>query len=510
MNPITHPLWSQNSEAETHAALSRDLETDVIIVGAGITGMSAALRLAEAGKRVVVLEARTIASGVTLGTTAHVTEAIDTRYQEIESTFGKEASRLVASASRAAIDHIARRAQTLAIECDLARVPGFLYTEGADDIDMLAKELTAAKAAGLPVTMSDVPGLPFRTAGAVRFDDQLRIEPYAYVMGLTRAAVALGVRIFENTRVVELIENGGVEARTDAGCWVRGQAAFCATHSPLNKILLHTKLGHYQSYVAAFQGRTVGDALYWDTADPYHYLRNANVRGDSYLVVGGEDHKTGTEEHTQISFERLLVYAREHFGTDRPDFHWSAQVVESIDGLPYIGRNAASKHIYTATGYSGNGITFGTIAALLVTDLITGVPNKWADLFHATRVKASAIGSFLRENKDVPAYLIGERLSPPEVSSTLQIDCDQGRTMKVKGERLAVYRDRGGALHAVSAICPHMGCLVHFNDAERTWDCPCHGSRFGTDGRVIDGPAMTNLAQHSLVEVVDESKIKAG
>lgn len=495
MNPRTTTLWGYQPDRGVHPPLARDLEVDIVVIGAGITGLTAALRLAEAGKRVAVLEARTAGSGVTVGSTAHVTEAVDARYTNVESTFGKEASRQVATASRLAMDHIAHRIASASIECDLATVPGYLYTERREDRDFLAAELEAARRSGLRVELCDVPGLPFPTVGAIRFPDQLRIDPRDYTNGILREALARGVRVFENTRAVEVLDNEPVEVRTDGGFWVRASAAFCATHVPLNRILLHTKLGHYQSYVAAFRGRSIDDALYWDTADPYHYLRMATIRGERFLVVGGEDHKTGTEDHTAISFERLLVYARERFGTDRPEHHWSAQVVEPIDGLPYIGRNAASKHVYTATGFSGNGITFGTFAALLVSDLILGIDNPWVDLFHATRVTASALGAFLKENKDIPAHLVGDRFAPPEVTSLDQIERDQGRTMKVDGQHLAVYRDGCGVVHAVSAVCTHMGCLVKFNEAERTWDCPCHGSRFGVDGRVIDGPAVTDLAK---------------
>lgn len=503
MNPKTTTLWAHPSDRGVHAPLARDLEVDVVIVGAGITGMTAALRLVEAKKRVVVLEARTIASGVTVGSTAHVTEAIDARYANVEASFGKEAARQVAAASRLAIDHVAHRVASLSIDCDLARVPGYLYAERREDGDALAVEYHAAQRAGLGVELGPTAGLPFATAGSVCFPDQLRIDPRDYLLGLVREALSRGVRIFENTRVVEVLDDQPVEVRTDAGCWVRAQAALCATHVPLNKILLHTKLGHYQSYVVAFKADRIGDALYWDTGAPYHYLRVASIRGERYLVVGGEDHKVGTEAHTAIAFERLLAYCRERFGTDRPAHHWSAQVIEPIDGLPYIGRNAASRHVFTATGFSGTGITFGTFAALLVSDLILGVENPRAALFDATRITASSVGRFVHENKDVPAHLLGDRLKPADVASPSLIERDQGRLLKVDGEHVAAYRDGFGTLHTVSAACPHMGCLVQFNEAERSWDCPCHGSRFGVDGRVIDGPAVRDLAPVSLATKKD-------
>jgi glycine/D-amino acid oxidase-like deaminating enzyme/nitrite reductase/ring-hydroxylating ferredoxin subunit len=500
MYPRTASLWAPLGDVDSFPILTRHLETDVVVVGAGITGLTAALRLAEAGKRVAVLEGRTLCSGVTAGTTAHVTEQVDPRYVEIARRFGKEGSRLVARAAREALDHIAGRVERLGIACDWRRVPGYLYAEEAAQRDTLVEEHRAAREAGLDVTLDADPGLPFAVAGALLFPDQQRFHPRAYVWGLARAAMSRGVRIFEHTRVVEIKDGEPVEITTEQGARVRAGAVLCATHVPLNRLFLQTKLGHYQSYAAAFRACPVPDALFWDTADPYHYLRSASIDGVQYLIVGGEDHKTGGEEHTQIPFERLLAYARARFGTDRPDFHWSAQVIEPIDGLPYIGHNSSSKHVYVATGFSGNGMTYGTIGALLMSDLVLGVESPYAALFDATRVKPSSVGNFLRETKEMPVHFIGDRLDPPDVTSTRHIERDQGRSMKVDGKRLAVYRDRQGALHAVSAVCTHMGCLVKFNEAERSWDCPCHGSRFGVDGQVLDGPAITPLEPIRLQE----------
>lgn len=494
MNPRTASLWAPSGDARGLPSLTQNLAADVVVLGGGVSGLTTALRLAEAGKHVVLLEARTLASGVTSGTTAHITAAVDARYATIAKDFGKAGARIVAASSVEAIEHIATRVLQLGIDCDFVRLPGYLYTESANGRPELLEEYKAAREAGLDVEL-DVPlSLPFSTAGSVCFPEQARLHPLRYTDGLARAALAAGVKIYEHSRAVDLTDGEPCEVLLESGAKVTAAAIVCATHVPLNRLFLHTKLVHKQSYVVAFKGLPVEEALYFDTCDPYHYLRAATLAGEDYLIIGGEDHKTGTEDHTQISFERLLVWARERFGTERPDFHWSAQVVESIDGLPYLGRNSATKHVYVLTGFGGNGFTFGTVGALLVSDLILGKESPWADLYAATRVKASAVGAFVRENKDVPVHLIGDRLERPEVSSVDQIECDQGRTLKQRGERLAVYRDRAGALHSVSAVCTHMGCLVHFNEAERSWDCPCHGSRFDVDGGVLDGPALQPLA----------------
>jgi len=509
--PLTESLWTV-SQRSTYPSLHADAAFDVVVIGAGVTGLTAALKLVEEGRSVAVLEARTVAGGVTGSTTAHLTEAIDARYAKIEASFGRPAAELVGRTSRAAIDHIATRIVELGIDCDWKRVPGYLYTERTDERSALVAELDAARHAGCAVTM-DAPELPmpFEIVAALRFENQARLNAVAYVEGLARAAVARGVQIFEHSRVVDLDEGDGVTVSTEHGAKLSARAVFCATHVPLNLIFLQTKLAHYQSYVAAFSGieGSMEDALFWDTAEPYHYIRRATVGGRGYLIVGGEDHKTGEQERTQVPFERLLSYARANFGTDRPDYHWSAQVVESVDGLPFIGRNSASTQVYVATGFGGNGITFGTAGALLVADLILGRVNPAATLFDATRMKASAAFRFVKENKDLPLHLVASLLQPAEVQSTKDIAPDQGRIMKIDGQRLAVYRDRSGALSAVSAVCTHMGCLVAFNEAERSWDCPCHGSRFTVEGEVIDGPALHCLKKCPIAEDDESEAVRA-
>jgi glycine/D-amino acid oxidase-like deaminating enzyme/nitrite reductase/ring-hydroxylating ferredoxin subunit len=479
--------------------LESDLEVDVVVVGAGITGVTAALRLAELGKRVVVVEARTLGSGTSSGTTAHITEAVDARYTNITSKFGPEGAKLVASSSREAIEHIARRVRDLEIDCDFERVPGYLYSESADQGDALAKEYDAASRAGLRVELGAPVPLPFPVSASVRFEDQAQFHAGKYLAGLARGAEARGVRIFEESRVLAVEEAEPCMVHMENGIVVRAESVFFATHTPLNRVFLQTKLENMRSYVIALRNLVVASGLYWDTADPYHYMRMLTLDGTPYLLLGGEDHRTGTEENTEVHFEKLVAFARARFRGGDAVYQWSAQLLEPVDGLPFIGRNSLSERVFVATGFSGNGMTFGTLSGLLVADLVAGYASPWASLYSATRVKPIAgAGPFLKHNVEAAAHLIGDRLAPPEVRSLDDIARDEGKTIRIRGERLAVYREPGGRLHALSAVCTHMGCLVKFNHAERTWDCPCHGSRFGIDGAVVTGPATKALARREV------------
>ena len=491
--------WIATASYPRHPQLEGDLEVDVAIVGGGITGITAALLLQRAGKRVCVLEAQRVAEGVTGHTTAHVTEAIDARYETLERNFGRDGARLAAEANRAAIDFIEAHAH----DCGFEKLPGFLFTERDDDLEELHAEYEAAKRAGLPVTMTDDVPLPFATRAAVVFPNQAQLHPRAYLLPLIEEIVKGGGKIFEETRVLSIDDGDPCVVKTDRGT-VRAGFVIEATSSALNRVFLQTKVASYRSYVI---GATVAQpplhGLFWDTDDPYHYLRST---GDE-LLVGGEDHKTGTEEDTFACYERLAAYLGARLTVRELRHRWSAQVLEPVDGLPFIGRNSMSKRIFVATGFSGTGITFGTISAMIVSDEILGRRNPWADLFSATRVKPVAgFTDYVTENVDFPLHFVKDRLEPAEAARVEDIEPGQGKLVRVHGRKLAVYRDDRGELHALSPVCPHLGCHVKFNEAERTWDCPCHGSRFTPDGRVVNGPATGNLKPHALPDATKETK----
>jgi len=478
--------------------LADEVEADVAIVGGGITGVTAALLLADAGKRVVLVEARTIGSGVTRGSTFHLTEAVDTRYHVIESRFGKEGAHLVGASSREAIALVGKLAQAHGIDCDLQRRCGYLFSEDPEKAEELVKEQAACERAGVAARLVSSP-LSFATEKSLAFDGQAQMHGARYVAGLARAARSKGARLYENSRVIAVDDGDPCELHLEHGPTIRAAKVFVATHAPLNRVFLQTKIHAYRSYVLAFADVLAPDGLFWDTEDPYHYLSSFTVDGVSYLIVGGEDHKTGTTTDTDERFESLRAWTAARFAVGAPAFRWSAQVEEPVDGLPYIGRNSLSENVFVATGFSGNGITFGTIAAAIVTDLVMGRSSPTTELYAATRVKpvASAV-EFTKENVDFPMHFLTDRLQPVDAKSVDEIAPGEGKTVRAHGRRVAVYRDPAGALHCVSAVCTHLGCLVKFNPAATSWDCPCHGSRFDVNGAVLDGPATKALPKRPL------------
>jgi glycine/D-amino acid oxidase-like deaminating enzyme/nitrite reductase/ring-hydroxylating ferredoxin subunit len=508
-------LWIATTPETSYAALAGDLDVDVAIVGAGLTGLVAAWLLTEAGKQVAVLEQGRIVSGETGNTTAHVTELVDTRYHVIEHDFGREGARLVARSNHEAIDWIERTSSALAIACSFERVPAYLYTERAGDMGFLRKEFAAAERAGVPVELVDYVPLPFPTAGALRVARQAQFHPRDFLLPLADRIAARGGRIFELTRMTGVTDGEPCEVETSNGT-VRARDVIVAANVPANNwAALITKLPAYRTYaIAARGGATIPRGLYWDTDDPYHYTRTQPSAEGEVLIIGGEDHKTGTETETLRHFESLLDYARSRFDVEHVDYRWSGQIIEPVDGLPYIGLNTASDHVYVATGYSGNGMTFATVAGQLTSDLVLGRPNPYADVYRATRVKPlAAAKDFITENIDFPKYLVRDRTTNADVQgdNPALLAKGTGKLMAINGVKYAVYRAEDGQLHSLSPICPHMHCDVAWNNAERSWDCPCHGSRFTPTGEVLNGPAVTSMVPLQLPGTNhDDSQAKRG
>lgn len=489
-------LWIADTRYPRFPTLRGDLAVDVAVVGAGITGLTAAFLLKAAGKSVAVVEAQRVAEGVTGHTTAHLTEVIDATFDTLISHFGEDGARTAVEAARASLERIAAFVREGGIECGFRRVPGFYYTEHADRVPDVRKEHEAALRLGLPATFTEDVPLPFTVAAGIRLDGQARFHVRQYLLPLLTAIPGAGSHVFEGTRVTDVHDGEPCRVETETGVITAGDVVV-ATHVPLNKFFIQTKLAHYRSYVLACRvSGLVPDGLFWDDDDPYHYIRPQEAEDGTLLIVGGEDHKTGQEDDTEARFLSLLEYARARFDVRSVAYRWSAQVVEPVDGLPFIGRNSLSSHVYVGTGYSGTGMTFGTLAAMITSDLILGRENPWARLFDATRVKPIASArEFLSENVDFPAHLVADRLKKAEGDSFAEVGRGEGKLVEVRGRKVAAYRDGSGVVHALDPVCTHLGCLVQFNGAEKSWDCPCHGSRFDTRGDVITGPAVKPLAR---------------
>ena len=508
----TTSFWMELSLPD-HPPLAEDCATEVCIVGAGIAGLSTAYHLAREGRRVVVLDDGAIGSGETGRTTSHLSNAFDDRYHRVESRHGEEISRLVAQSHTAAIDRIEAIVRDEGIECDFRRVDGYLFSPPEAPADELEKELRAAHRAGLSeVSRVDAPPGATQPLGpALLFPRQGQIHPLAYLAGLAQRIVSLGGRIHCGTHVSEIQDGNPVCTRTQDGRIVSAAAAVVATNTPINnRFIIHTKQAPYRTYVVGLRVAkgSMPWAQWWDTLDPYHYVRIAGHLDDGHdlLIVGGEDHKTGQEDAAEARFERLAAWARARFPVQgEPLYRWSGQVMEPIDGLAFIGRNPGDEHVFIVTGDSGNGMTHGTIAGMLLTDLIMGRENPWAHAYHPSRTSLKALGEFAKENANVAAQY-KDWLTGGEVSQVDEIAPGEGAVIRHHLHKIAVYQDPAEGPRAFDATCPHLGCIVEWNRTEKSWDCPCHGSRFDAHGRVINGPAIRGLAAAELPESTAKAK----
>jgi glycine/D-amino acid oxidase-like deaminating enzyme/nitrite reductase/ring-hydroxylating ferredoxin subunit len=473
------------------------------VIGAGIAGLSTAYLLACEGKSVVVLDDGPIGGGMTERTTAHLSNVIDDGYVTIERLHGERGARLAFESHTAAIDRIEAIITTENLACDFERVDGFLFQAPEQPVEQLEEERVAALRAGLVgVERIERPPAPALEPGpCLRFPRQAQFHPLKYMIGLMRAIERRGGRIFTDTHVetVQGGEHAVIEIRQ--GHVVMAKSVVVATNTPINDmVVVHTKQAPYTTYVigAGVPKDSVPTALYWDQADPYHYVRiqkDAAANGRDVLIVGGEDHKTGQADDGKERHLRLERWARKRFPMmEQIEYRWSGQVMEPTDGLALIGRNPGdASNVYIATGDSGMGMTHGTIAGMLLTDLIVGRDNPWAALYDPSRKSLKSIGTFVQENLNVAAQYT-DWLSSGNIESESKIAKDSGAVLRNGMHKVAAYRDEEGTLHRRSAVCPHLKCIVAWDSVEHTWNCPCHGSRFDAYGKVINGPANTDLS----------------
>ncbi|HEY9810156.1 MAG TPA: FAD-dependent oxidoreductase [Halomicronema sp.] len=498
--------WHQNTPETHYPQLITEINVDVAIVGAGITGLTLGYLLKQAGLKVAIIEAKKIGHGTTGSTTAHLSEVPDAGYQTLISYFGSEKTQLVVQSRRSAIEKISQIIAQENIACQFQSLPSYLYTETRQDIEYLQDEVTAAQNLGIKADFTWQIPLPFPTQGGIIFPNQAQFNPLQYLQKLAEIIEGNGSHIFERTRVLDITDSTPCKVYTDHAS-LKATNVILATHTPIHDLFhlpdllgMTAKIIAYRSYVLGIKlvekrfGPTtpIPTGLFWDTDKPYHYTRTYQDETGPLLIIGGEDHKTGKDIDTETCFQRLEEYVRTRYEVDSIPYQWSDQFYEPIDGLPYIGKPSPHSHLYIATGYSGNGLTFGTIAGILLADLIQGKNHPWSEIYDPNRVPLSDAGRLLTENLDTASHFLTDRFKS-DAHSYSEVGINEGKIIDINGEKIAAYRDEVGTLYALSAICAHAGCIVHWNKAEKSWDCPCHGGRYSPTGQVLNGPPLAGL-----------------
>lgn len=492
-------IWEAASPSTPFSSLNSDIKVDVVIVGGGITGISAAYQLSKKGKKVAVVEAYKIGEGDTGSSTGNLYCTIgDPGLHKIESNFSEEKVREVLESRKAAVDFIENRVNEFQIDCDFKRVPWCLFAEdnvdeNKEELSFIDKEQETATKADLFFS-SDIP-IQLSTKG-IRLDHQAQFNPLKYVKELAKNIDSTFCTIYENTRATEIEEGDVCKVTTPHGI-ITADYVVMATHSPLGVYFVHTSLGPYREYAVAakLNGEYPPPGIFWERKDNEHFsMRIFDSPKGKVLMVLGEIHKTGQKENNEECYLNLENFLRQRFDVASVEYKWSAQQFKAADGIPYIGLSAGNKKIYIATGFSADGLTYGTLAAMIISDQICEQENPWSKTYDASRITPIAsAGNFLKENLNMAAELIKDKLKSADAKHFSQIAAGEGKIMEIDGDKCAASRDAEGNLSVVSAVCTHLGCIVHWNHAEATWDCPCHGSRFAKNGEVIEGPAIKPL-----------------
>lgn len=494
-------LWMDTPVVDDAPTLNKTGTADVAVIGSGIAGMSVAYELAKAGKKVVVLDRGAIGKGMTARTTAHLTAQCDDGFDLLIKRRGEEAARLWYESQAAAIDTIENNIDALDIGCDFRRLDGHLFHAPGTDEGILDREYEATRKVGMEVHREKgVPLVGQSGTSSLRYPQQATFHPLKYLAGLAAAIRKEGGRFYADTTVTEVTEDRDeVVISTTSGQRVRASHAVVATNAPINdRYALHSKMAPYRSYAMAFllPKGALPDGLYWDTLEDYHYVRLQPGSRNDLLIVGGADHKTGAADDADARFLALEAWMRNLLpDLGKEKYRWSGQLLDTIDYCGFIGLNPGSKRTFVSTGDSGQGITHGAVAGLLISGLILEGQSAWADVYDPSRKPLKGIGTFLAENLTAVKNF-AEYVAPGEKSSWDELRPGEGAIVRKGLSKVAAYRDESGKLFLRSAACPHLGCHVHWNSFERCWDCPCHGSQFAPDGTALNGPAFSPLAEH--------------
>ena len=485
--------WNATAPASAFPVLSGEIDVDVAIVGGGIVGVTTARLLKDRGLTVALLEARRVGEEVTGKSTAKITSQHNVAYTSIASKFGEEGARLYGEANQAGLATIRSLAERHNISCNLETRPAFTYTRDGGEVDTIEKEVEIARRLGLPASLTRETGLPFEVMAAMRWDDQAQFHPVRYVKGLADTIPGDGCHLFETSRVIDWDPH---RVATEAGT-VRARHVLMATHLPLGQIgLFYTE--NYPHMHPVIMGRAersrVPGGMYISVETPRHSTRaHRDDEGGDWMIFTGPSFTHGEVEKEREAFGEIESFAREHFGVSA-DYRWTNEDYRSMDHVPFVGRSSSLREPYlVATGFNAWGITNGTAAAMIIADLIEGRDNPWAKVFDATRIKPVAgAKEFAAGNAATASHLVGGHLAR-KLHSFDDLAPGEAAILRIDGRNVAGFRDDDGALHAVSAACTHMGCILGWNETDRSWDCPCHGSRFALDGSVIHGPAVKAL-----------------
>jgi glycine/D-amino acid oxidase-like deaminating enzyme/nitrite reductase/ring-hydroxylating ferredoxin subunit len=471
---------------------------DCLIVGAGITGLTAALLLQTAGKQTVIAEAHSLGFGTTGGTSAHINTFADTTYAEAERAFGADGAQGFADAINEGFDLIKTNIDTYHIDCDYATKTGYLYAENEDEVKTLIDIYEGAKKVNIAVSYTAEVPTPVKFQKALAFDNQAQFHPLKYLAGLQKAYLEAGGILLENTLIQKVESKDGLHTAYADERTISAKAVVYATHLPPNINVFNFECAPYRSYVLAVKLKSGAypNALIYDSKEPYHYVRSHVINGEELLLVGGVDHKTGHED-PEKAFADLEQYIRKYYDVLSVKYQWSSQYYVPVDGLPYIGQMPlGADGIYCATGYNGNGMMLGSIAGKILADLVSGKESKYDKLFSPARIKPiDSFSEFIKENADVAYHFVADRFGLHETDSLKRLEKGTGKVVEVDGKKIAAYRDENGIIHALSPVCSHAGCIVDWNNVEKSWDCPCHGARYDIDGNVLTGPATKSLSK---------------
>ena len=489
-------VWMATTDEPEFGALDAPADVDVAVLGAGIAGLTTALLLKNAGLRVAVVEAAVVCGATTGHTTAKVSAQHGVIYDTLSSKFGADGARAYAEANVAAVDLIQSLIEDHAIDCQWERRPAYAYTEQDSQVSQIEKEVEAAREAGLPASYTEETDLPWPVKAAVRFDDQAQFHPRRYCLALARLIEGDGSRVFQQTRALDVDDGSPCVVKTDRHD-VRAAYVVLATHLPfLDRGAFFAKCHPEREYVLDLAlEQPAPKGMYISVEQPTRSIRQHPFDGAELLIVSGDSHKTGQDEDTERHYAALEEFARDRFAVRSVEYRWSTQDHMPLDQVPYIGKlRRGSDRLFVGTGFKKWGMTNGTIAGVVISDQILGRENPWTELFDPNRIKplASAM-EFVKENVNVARRFVQDRITQRGSVSPEELGPGEGQVTSKGRKQVAVARDSEGALHAISARCTHMGCIVNWNPAETTWDCPCHGSRFAIDGKVIEGPAVDAL-----------------